>query len=90
MVANQEEANYLPNYHAASDTFDKVDMRELKINAVIAAVTAWGVADRAEPLGRRLSRAEIERQLVESGLEEKMKQQGVWEGWENGTHGRKP
>jgi hypothetical protein len=65
-------------------------MRELKINAVIAAVTAWGVADRAEPLGRRLSRAEIERQLVESGLEEKMKQQGVWEGWENGTHGRKP
>jgi len=90
MVANQEEANYLPNYHAASDTFDKVDMRELKINAVIAAVTAWGVADRAEPLGRRLSRAEIERQLVDSGLEEKMKQQGVWEGWENGTHGRKP
>jgi hypothetical protein len=90
MVANQEEANYLPNYHAASDTFDKVDMRELKINAVIAAVTAWGVADRAAPLGRRLSRAEIERQLFESGLEEKMKQQGVWEGWENGTHGRKP
>jgi len=90
MVANQEEANYLPNYHAASDTFDKVDMRELKINAVIAAVTAWGVADRVEPLGRRLSRAEIERQLVESGLEEKMKQQRVWEGWENGTHGRKP
>ena len=39
---------------------DKVDMRELKINTVIAAVTAWGVADRAEPLGKRLSRAEIE------------------------------
>ena len=56
----QDEANYLPNYHAASDTFDKVDMRELKINTVIAAVTAWGVADRAEPLGKRLSRAEIE------------------------------
>src|SRR5712692_10442083 len=24
LVANQEEANYLPNYHAASDTLDKV------------------------------------------------------------------
>jgi carboxypeptidase Q len=90
MVANQVEANYLPNYHAASDTLDKVDLREVKINAVIAAVAAWGVADRAEPLGKRFSRAEIERQLVDTGLDEKMKQQGVWEGWQNGTHGRKP
>jgi hypothetical protein len=90
MVANQEEANYLPNYHAASDTFDKVDMRELKINAAIAAVTAWGVADRAEPLGKRLTRAEIDQQLVDTGLDEKMKQQGAWEGWQNGAHGRKP
>jgi carboxypeptidase Q len=90
MVANQEEANYLPNYHAASDTFDKVDIRELKINAAIAAVTAWGVADRAEPLGKRLTRAEIEQQLVDTGLDEKMKQQGAWDGWQNGAHGRKP
>lgn len=57
LVANQEEANYLPNYHAASDTLDKVDMRELKLNAALAAVTAWGVADRAQPLGPRLSRS---------------------------------
>jgi len=90
MVANQEEANYLPNYHAASDTLDKVDMRELKINTAIAAVTAWGIADRAEPLGKRLTRAEIEQQLKDTGLDEQMKKQGVWEGWQNGTHGRKP
>jgi carboxypeptidase Q len=90
MVASQAEANYLPNYHAASDTFDKVDIRELKLNTAIAAVTAWGVADRAEPVGKRYSRAEIEQQLADSGLVEKMKQQGVWEGWQNGTHGRKP
>jgi Zn-dependent M28 family amino/carboxypeptidase len=90
MVAEQDEANYLPNYHAASDTYDKVDIRELKMNTVIAAVTAWGVADRAEPIGKRLSRAEIEKQLAESGLDEKMKQQGMWPLWENGVHGRKP
>src|SRR6266403_2098149 len=87
MVANQVEANYLPNYHAASDTLDKVDLREMKINTAIAAVTVWGVADRAEPLGKRLSRKEIEQQLRESGLAEKMKQQGVWEAWQNATHG---
>jgi carboxypeptidase Q len=90
MVADQMEANYLPNYHAASDTFDKVDLRELKSNAVIAAVTAWGVADRAEPLGKRYTRAEIEQQLKDTGLDQKMKDQGVWQLWENGTHGRKP
>ena len=37
MSPYQDEANYLPNYHAASDTLDKVDIRELKINAAIAA-----------------------------------------------------
>jgi carboxypeptidase Q len=90
MVADQVEANYLPNYHAASDTFDKVDIRELESNAVIAAVTVWGVADRAEPLGKRYTRAEIEQQLKDTGLDQKMKDQGVWQAWENGTHGRKP
>ncbi len=90
LVAEQDEANYLPNYHAASDTFDKVDIRELKINTALAAVTAWGIADRAEPLGKRLSRAEIERLLKESHLDEKMRQQGYWEPWQNGTRGRKP
>jgi len=90
LVAEQEEANYLPNYHAASDTFDKVDIRELKINTALAAVTAWGIADRGEPLGKRLSRAEIDRLLKDTHLDEKMKQQGYWEPWQNGTRGRKP
>src|SRR4029077_6549140 len=61
LVAEQDEANYLPNYHAASDTFDKVAIRELKRNAALAAVSVWGVAHPAEPLGKRLSRIEMER-----------------------------
>ena len=89
LVAAQEEANYLPNYHAASDTFDKVDIRELKINTVIAAVTAWGIADRSEPLGKRLSRAEIEKLIVDHGIDEQMREMGYWEVWQNGTRGRK-
>lgn len=90
LVANQEEANYLPNYHAASDTFDKVDLRELKINTAIAALTAWGIADRVEPLGKRLSRAEIEQQLAATGLDEQMKTLGYWPSWQDGSRGRKP
>jgi hypothetical protein len=90
LVAEQEEANYLPNYHAASDTFDKVDIRELKINTALAAVTAWGIADRAEPLGKRLSHVELDRLLKETHLDEKMRELGYWEPWQNGTRGRKP
>jgi carboxypeptidase Q len=89
LVASQAEANYLPNYHAASDTLDKVDIREVKANTVIAAVTAWGVADREQPLGKRYTRAEIEKQLKDTGLDEQMKKQGMWDGWASGAHGRK-
>ena len=44
-MANREPANYILNYHAASDTFDKVDIGQLKHNVAIAAVTAYALAD---------------------------------------------
>jgi hypothetical protein len=90
LVANQEEANYLPNYHAASDTLDKIDMRELKLHAVLAALTAWGIADRAEPLGKRLSRAELDVLVKETGLDQQLKALGYWDAWQSGARGRKP
>ncbi|OLC90156.1 MAG: peptidase M28 [Acidobacteria bacterium] len=90
LVANQEEANYLPNYHAASDTLDKVDMRELKLHTVIAALTAWGIADRTEPLGKRLTRAELDTLVKETGLDQQMKILGYWDAWQSGARGRKP
>ena len=90
LVANQEVANYLANYHAASDTFDKVDIRELKLNTVLAAVTAWGIADRAEPIGPRYSRPQIEMMMKETGLDQEMKTLGMWADWESGARGRKP
>jgi len=90
LVANQAVSNYLENYHAASDTFDKVDLRELKLNTVIAALTAWGLANRNAPFGKRQSRAEIEALLKDTGLDQQMKALGYWEVWQNGTRGRKP
>jgi carboxypeptidase Q len=89
LVANQEEANYLANYHAASDTLDKVDMRELKLHTALAALTAWGIADRAEPLGKRLSRAELDVLVRETGLDQQLKLLGYWDAWQSGARGRK-
>ncbi|GAC1636863.1 MAG: M28 family metallopeptidase [Candidatus Acidiferrum sp.] len=90
LVANQEISNYLVNYHAASDTFDKVDIRELKLNTALAALTAWGIADRAEPLGKRLLRAELDSLVKETGLDQQMKLLGYWDAWQSGERGRKP
>lgn len=90
LVANQEVANYLVNYHAASDTLDKVDIRELKLNTALAALTAWGIADRTEPLGKRLSRAELDVLVKETGLDQQMKALGYWDAWQSGARGRKP
>jgi len=89
-VANQEEANYLPNYHAASDTLDKVDVRELKLHTALATLTAWGIADRTEPIGKRLSRSEIEATMKETGLDQQLKTLGYWDDWQSGIRGRRP
>ena len=90
LLANQEEANYLANYHAASDTLDKVDIRELKLHTALATLTAWGIADRTEPLGKRLTRAELDALVKETGLDQQMKLLGYWDAWQSGARGRKP
>ena len=90
LVANQEVANYLQNYHAASDTFDKVDIRELKLNTVLAAVTAWGIADRPEPIGKRQTRADLEQLMKETGLDNELKGLDMWKDFQSGARGRQP
>jgi len=88
LMANQEVANYLENYHASSDTLDKIDIRELKLNTVLAAVTTWGIADRAEPIGKRQSRAEIETLMKDTRLDQQLKTLGMWDDWQSGARGR--
>ncbi len=90
LVANQEEANYLLNYHASSDTFDKVDVRTLKLHTALAAVTVFGIAERAEPLGKRQSRAEIEALMKETGMDKQMHHKNLWPLWEKSERGREP
>jgi hypothetical protein len=88
LVAMQEEANYITNYHARSDTMDKVDVREAKLNTAIAALTVYGIAERAERLGSRQSRAEVSELMERTGLVEQMKLFGIWPLWERSELGR--
>ena len=88
LVADQESANYGPNYHARSDTFDKVDLRQLRLNAAVAAAVAWGLAQGEVTWGRQ-SRAEIEKLVDSTSLKEQMASFGMLGSWLDGTRGRK-
>ena len=90
LVGNQEPANYMLNYHAASDTFDKVDFKELKHNAAIAAITAFALADSEERIAPRQSRAQVEGLLKQTGMDKEMKDFNFWPLWEKSERGREP
>ncbi len=89
LVANQESANYGPNYHARSDTFDKVDLRQLKQNAAIAAAVTWGFASHDVSWSRQ-SRREIEAIVEGTTLKPQMIGMDLWDDWVAGRRGRKP
>ena len=87
-VAEQDEANYLVNYHATSDTYDKVDFPQLKKHVAVAAVLSFGLANASERIGPRLNRAQIEQTLHETHIDEELKAMDMWDDWANGKRGR--
>jgi hypothetical protein len=91
LVGNHLAANYGQNYHAASDTYDKVDLRQLKLNSAIVAAVILGYANRpSEEIPRnRHSRDEIQNIIDASGLEFSMRMFDVWDPWVSGERGRK-
>lgn len=88
LEANQEPADYMLNYHASSDTFDKVDIPAVKKQVAIAALTAYALADREDRIGPRQSRAQVEQLMNQTGLERDLKLLGLWGQWESGERGR--
>jgi Zn-dependent M28 family amino/carboxypeptidase len=86
-VADQQEANYLENYHAVSDTYDKVDFAQLKKHVAEAAEFSFALANLPEKIGPRFSRAQIEQSIHETHSEEMLKSSGLWEAWQSGRLG---
>ena len=89
LLPNQEAANYLVNYHATSDTFDKVDFAQLKKNEAMAAELILELANTPQRIGPRLTRDQVEATFKETHLDDQMKGFGLWNEWQNGTRGRK-
>jgi Zn-dependent M28 family amino/carboxypeptidase len=87
-VADQDEANYLENYHAGSDTYDKVDFPQLKKHVAEAAALSVELANLPEKIGPRLTHDQIEQTMRETKSVEMLKADGVWDDWVSGKRGR--
>ena len=87
-VADQEEANYLENYHAVSDTYDKVDFAQLKKHVAEATVLSLELASLPEKVGVRLTHDQIEQTMRATNSVEMLKAGGIWDDWVSGKRGR--
>jgi hypothetical protein len=90
IIGTSLETGGFGSYPSLANPTGEVNIWQLKRNTAIAAVTAFGMAERAEPIGQRQSRAEIESLLKTTGLADKMKSKGIWSLWESGERGRIP
>jgi carboxypeptidase Q len=87
-VADQVEANYLENYHAISDTYDKVDFPQLKKHVAEATLLALELASLPEKIGPRLTHDQIEQTMRDTNSVEMLKAEGIWDDWVSGKRGR--
>jgi carboxypeptidase Q len=87
-VADQEEANYLENYHAVSDTYDKVDFAQLKKHVAEAAALSIALANLPQKIGPRLTHDQIEQTMRDTNSVGLLKADGIWDDWVSGKRGR--
>lgn len=71
-------SRYFEIHHKASDTYDKVNRHSLAAGAAIIGVTAYVIAERAEPIAPHLNHAAVEEILKKAKLDAGLKELGVW------------
>ena len=87
LVGIQDPIPYLPDYHAESDTFDRVNLSEEKNTEAVAAVLLWNLAENADRPAPRLTRSETEKLIIDTKLDEQMKAFGQWDDFKAGKRG---
>src|SRR5262249_20633478 len=88
LVGDQDGKADWPGYYAESDTPDKVNAEQARRNAAIAAAVMWAFAENPERPARRQSKAEVDKLITDTKLDEQMKMFGQWDDWASGKRGR--
>lgn len=87
LVANQETANYGPNYHARSDEFPRIDQAQLRKNAAIIAATMLRFSEMPVTWTRQ-TRSQVEQLVRTTDLEQQLRSMGVRKEWWSNLPGR--
>jgi len=90
LVATEDLKNRVPCVPTATEMYDPATVTELKRHVAIAAVTAYALADAEQRIGPRQTRARVEQLIKDTGLDQQMRQEGLWSAWQNGERGRQP
>ena len=69
-----------------SNVADRVNQREEKATLAAASVVLWAFAENPERL-KRQTRAEVERLIIDTKLDQQMKAFGQWTDFESGQRG---
>ena len=89
LVANHKPYNYGLNYHASSDTYDKVDLQSLKLNSAIIAAVTLGYANEPNLATDRMTRAQLDKVIKDQSLEFSLRMFDLWNDWTAGKRGLK-
>jgi hypothetical protein len=71
-------SHYGEVHHKTSDTIDKVDAHNLAAGAAIVAITAYAIAERADPIAPHIDHAAVGEILKKAHLDEFLKAVGAW------------
>lgn len=75
---NPDEVKYEEVHHKASDTIDKVDRLFLAVGAAAVAITAYAIADAAQPIAPHLDRAGVAAMLAAARMDRVLQIRGMW------------
>lgn len=89
LIGAHEGYNYCSNYHSESDTYDKVNLENLKMNSAIVAATILYFANEDYTPAPRQTREEIQALIDNTTLSDQMKAFHFMEDWMNGVRGRR-
>lgn len=90
LTAQHVSNSYVLDSPPAGISPEKIDIAELKRNTAVVGVTAFGIAERADAIGPRQSRSQVESLLKATDSERWMKQTSLWPLWSSGERGRLP
>ncbi len=87
LIAAQDTTMYLPDYHAASDVYEAVDVEQASRNTAVTAALLWHLAESKEKPAPRQTRAQVVELIGRTGLEPQMRAFGQWDAWAEGRRG---